>query len=77
MGREMGMGREMCLGKKINLERDMCWAGRWVAWGSGEMVDALWEGHRLLKTRVLKDSHTHRHTKVKSVYPPVSLRSLD
>jgi len=38
----------------------------------GCMADALWERHTLLKTGV----HTDRHTKVKTVYPPVSLRSL-
>ena len=41
-----------------------------------EMADALWEGHTLLKTRLSAHRHTHRHTKVKTVYPPVSLRSL-
>jgi len=38
-----------------------------------EMADALWERHTLLKTG---HTHTHRQTKVKTVYPPVSLRSL-
>jgi len=37
-----------------------------------KMADALWEGHTLLKTGL----SAHRHTKVKTVYPPVSLRSL-
>jgi len=45
-----------------------------------EMADALWEGQTLLKTGVHTDGHmdrhTHRHTNVKTVYPPVSLRSL-
>jgi len=41
-----------------------------------EMADALWEGHTLLKTGLRAQRHTHRHTKVKTVYPPVSLRSL-
>jgi len=41
-----------------------------------EMADALWEGHRLLKTGLSAHRHTHRDTKVKAVYPPVSLRSL-
>ena len=46
-----------------------------------EMADALWEGHTLLKTGLSAHRHTHtqtdRQTKVKTVYPPISLRSLD
>jgi len=42
-----------------------------------ETADELWKGHRLLKTGVLTDRQTDRHTKVKTVYPPVSFRSLD
>jgi len=41
-----------------------------------EMADALWKGHTLLKTGLNARRHTHSHTKVKTVYPPVSLRSL-
>ena len=37
-----------------------------------EMADALCKEHTLLKTGV----RTDRHTKVKTVCPPVSLRSL-
>jgi len=40
-----------------------------------EMDDALWEKHTLFKTGVLTDIHTHIPTKVKTIYPPVSLRS--
>jgi len=42
------------------------------------MADALWEGHTLLKTGLSAHRHTHGHrqTKVKTVYPPLSLRSL-
>jgi len=40
------------------------------------MADALWEGHTLLKTGLSTHRHTHRHTKVKTVYLPISLRSL-
>jgi len=36
-----------------------------------EMADALWEGYTPLKTGM----RTDRHTKVKTEYPPVSLRS--
>ena len=43
-----------------------------------EMADALWEGHTLLKTGLSAHRHTDRqtdrHSKVKTVYPPVSLR---
>jgi len=38
--------------------------------------DALWEGHTLLKTGLSAHRHTDRQTKVKTVYPPVSLCSL-
>jgi len=43
-----------------------------------EMADVLWEGHTLLKTGLSahRHAHTDRQTKVKTVYPPVSLRSL-
>ena len=47
-----------------------------------EMADALWEGHTLLKTGLSAHRHTQTdrqtdgQTKVKTVYPPVSLRSL-
>ena len=41
-----------------------------------EMADALWEGHTPLKTGLSAHRHTHRHTKVKTIYLPVSLRSL-
>jgi len=43
-----------------------------------EIANALWEGHTLLKTGLSVHEHTdtHTHTKVKKVYPPVSLRSL-
>ena len=49
-----------------------------------EMAGELWEGHTLLKSGVSAHRHIHRqtdrqtdrHTKVKTVYPPVSLRSL-
>jgi len=42
------------------------------------MADTLWKGHRVLKTglKVHRNTHTDRQTKVKTVYPPVSLRSL-
>ena len=41
-----------------------------------ETADAPWEGHTLLlKTGVRTDTQTDK-TKVKTVYPPVSLRSL-
>jgi len=40
------------------------------------MADALWEGHTLLKTGMSTHGHTDTHTKVKTVYPPVSLHSL-
>ena len=58
------------------------WAGRWVlgrwrrlmrcgrdrrCWSLG-----LWGAHGHTETQ----THTHTHTKVKTVYPPVSLRSL-
>jgi len=42
-----------------------------------EMADALWEGHTLLKTGLISvHGHTQTHTKVKTVYPQVSLHSL-
>ena len=45
-----------------------------------EMADALWEGHRLLKSGLSAhrwtDRQTDRHTKIKTVYPPVSFHSL-
>jgi len=37
---------------------------------------ALWEGHTLLKIGLSAHRHTDRHSRVKTVYPPVSLRSL-
>ena len=40
-----------------------------------ETADALWDG-QVLKTGVRTDTHTDRHKQVKTVYPPVSLRSL-
>jgi len=60
---------------------------RWFGDGHGlgrdmgcmrEMADALWEGHTLLKTGLSAHRHTHRdrQTKVRTVYPLVSLRSL-
>jgi len=60
----MGLGREM---------------GWWREMGCmKEMADALWEGQTLLKTGLSAHRHTQtvRHTKLKTVYPPVSLRSL-
>jgi len=39
-------------------------------------ISAKWEGHTLLKTGLSAHRHAHRHTKVQTVYPPVSLRSL-
>jgi len=41
-----------------------------------EMADALWEANTLLKTGLSAHRHTDRQTKVKTLYPPVSLRSL-
>jgi len=43
-----------------------------------EMADALWEGHTLLKTGLSAPTQrqTDTQTKEKTVYPPVSLRSL-
>jgi len=41
-----------------------------------QMADALWEGYTLLKTGLSAHTHTDTQTKVKTVYPPVSLRSL-
>ena len=65
---DMGLGREMGWGGRC------AWGGRWVGGWRLETADALWEGHTLLRTGVLTD--TQRHTKVKTVYPPVSLCSL-
>ena len=52
-----------------------------------EMANASWEGHTLLKTGLSARRHTQTdrqtdrqtdtHTQVKTVYPPVSLRTLD
>jgi len=39
-----------------------------------EIADAMWKGHTLLKTGL--SAHRYRQTKVKTVYPPVSLRLL-
>jgi len=60
--------------------------GRWVGEGDGlvrdtrwgrEMAGTLCKGHTLLKTGVWSaHRQTDRQTKVKTVYPPVSLRSL-
>jgi len=71
------------------LRTEMGWERRWDREGDGfgadmvcmrEMADALWDGHALLKTELSVHRHTHRqtqsHTKVKTVYPPVSFRSL-
>jgi len=45
-----------------------------------EMADVLWEGHTLLITGLSVQKHTYRQTdrqtKAKTVYPPVSFRSL-
>ena len=47
-----------------------------------EVADTLWERHALLKTglsartHTQTDRHTDKQTKVKTAYPPVSLRSL-
>jgi len=64
--------RQVGFGRAIGWEREMgCMR---------EMADALWEGHTLLKTGLSAHRHTHadRQTdrQVKTVYPPVSLRSL-
>jgi len=56
------------LGREMGRRREM-------GWGM-ETADASWDGLTLLKTGVLIDTQTHRHTKVTTVYPPVSLRSL-
>jgi len=72
-----GLEREMGLGwtwvwDRHRLGRDMgCMR---------EMADALWEGHTLLKIGLSAHRHTDtdagRQTKVKRVYPTVSLFSL-
>jgi len=40
-----------------------------------EIADALWEGHTLLEDWT-ECAQTHTQTKVKTVYPLVSLRSI-
>jgi len=43
-----------------------------------ETADELWKGHTVedRSAHSLTHRHTHRHTEVKTVYLPVSLRSL-
>jgi len=43
-----------------------------------ETAGELWEGHTVEYRSAHGHTHRHtdRHTKVKTVYPPVSLRSL-
>ena len=58
---------------KIGLGMEMGWGERWVAWGR-------WLMHCGRDTHCWRldwmHRHTHRHTLLKTAYPPVSLRSL-
>jgi len=66
--------KKLEVAQRMHISAKMSLGWRWV--GMKEMAHALWEGHTLLKTGLSAHRQTDRQTKVKTVYPPVSLRSL-